>query len=47
MTTRPTYESEAVRGGVTKLTVTHDVTGAPKLAALLAGQSDSAGAGGR
>jgi hypothetical protein len=34
------------RGGVTKLTITHDVTGAPKLAALLAGEWESGGAGG-
>jgi len=35
--TRLTYEIEEARGGVTKLTVTHDVTGAPKLEALIAG----------
>jgi hypothetical protein len=44
--TRLTYEIEPARGGVTKLTVTHDVTGAPKLAGLLAGESESVGAGG-
>jgi uncharacterized protein YndB with AHSA1/START domain len=44
--TRLTYEIEAARGGVTKLTVTHDVTGAPKLAALTAGERESGGAGG-
>jgi uncharacterized protein YndB with AHSA1/START domain len=35
-----------VRGGVTKLTVTHDLSGAPKLAALVAGDWESQGAGG-
>jgi len=44
--TRLTCELEEVRGGVTKLTVTHDVTGAPQLAALLAGEWESGGAGG-
>src|SRR5579872_303362 len=36
--TRLTAEIEPARGGVTKLTITHDVTGAPRLAALLAGE---------
>ena len=36
--TRLTYEIQKARGGVTKLTVTHDVTGAPKLAVLVAGE---------
>ncbi len=44
--TRLTYDIEPAGGGVTKLTVTHDVTGAPKLAGLLAGESESVGAGG-
>ena len=44
--TQLTCEIETVRGGVTKLTITHDVTGAPKLAALLAGEWESGGAGG-
>jgi uncharacterized protein YndB with AHSA1/START domain len=44
--TRLTYQIEEVRDGVTKLTVTHDVTGAPKLAALVAGEHESGGAGG-
>jgi uncharacterized protein YndB with AHSA1/START domain len=44
--TRLTYDIEAVRGGVTRLTVTHDVSGAPKLAALLAGSNEATGAGG-
>jgi uncharacterized protein YndB with AHSA1/START domain len=41
-----TYEIEPVRGGVTKLTVTHDVTGAPLWGAVLRGESESSGAGG-
>jgi uncharacterized protein YndB with AHSA1/START domain len=41
-----TCDIDPVRGGVTKLTLTHDVTGAPKLAALLEGQGECAGAGG-
>jgi uncharacterized protein YndB with AHSA1/START domain len=44
--TRLTYDIEEVRGGVTRLTVTHDLTGAPKIAAVLAGESESEGAGG-
>src|SRR5712691_12880235 len=44
--TRLTYEIEEARGGVSRLTVTHDVTGAPKLAALVAGERESEGAGG-
>ena len=44
--TRLALELQPVRGGVTKLTVTHDLTGAPKLAALVAGQWESQGAGG-
>jgi uncharacterized protein YndB with AHSA1/START domain len=44
--TRLTYEIEPVRGGVTKLTVTHDVTGAPIWAAVLRGEHESSGAGG-
>lgn len=41
-----TLDIEPVRGGVTKLTVTHDVTGAPNLAALVDGKCECAGAGG-
>jgi uncharacterized protein YndB with AHSA1/START domain len=41
-----TYEIQPVRGGVTKLTVTHDVSGAPKFAAVLAGEQEGSGAGG-
>ncbi|MEP6917436.1 MAG: SRPBCC family protein [Acidobacteriota bacterium] len=44
--TRLTYEIEKVRGGGTKLTVTHDLKGAPKLAAVVEGQMESMGAGG-
>jgi uncharacterized protein YndB with AHSA1/START domain len=44
--TRLTIELQPVRGGVTKLTVTHDLTGAPKLAALVAGECECHGAGG-
>ncbi len=44
--TRLTYEIEAARGGVTKLTVTHDLSDAPRLAALVAGERESEGAGG-
>jgi uncharacterized protein YndB with AHSA1/START domain len=44
--TQITYEIEPVRGGVTRLTVTHDVTGAPIWAAVLRGESESSGAGG-
>jgi hypothetical protein len=34
------------RGGVAELTVTRDVTGAPKLTAMFAREDESAGAGG-
>jgi uncharacterized protein YndB with AHSA1/START domain len=44
--TRLTYEIEPVRGGVTKLTVIHDVAGAPMIAAVLRGEAESGGAGG-
>lgn len=44
--TRLTYEIEPVRGGVCRLTVTHDVTGAPMWAAVLRGESEADGAGG-
>lgn len=44
--TRLTYDIEPARGGVTKLTVTHDVTGAPIWAAVLRGESEASGAGG-
>jgi uncharacterized protein YndB with AHSA1/START domain len=44
--TRLTYEIEDAGNGVSKLTVTHDLEGAPGLAALVAGQSEETGAGG-
>ncbi len=44
--TRLAYEVEPARGGVTKLTGTHDLTGAPKLNSLVAGGNESKGAGG-
>ena len=44
--TQLTYEIEQAEDGVTKLTVIHDLTGAPKLQLLLAGGMESQGAGG-
>jgi uncharacterized protein YndB with AHSA1/START domain len=44
--TQLTYEIEPARGGVTKLTVTHDVSRAPMWAAILRGESEASGAGG-
>jgi uncharacterized protein YndB with AHSA1/START domain len=44
--TRLTYEIEESTDGVTKLTVTHELDNAPALAALLAGEMESQGAGG-
>jgi uncharacterized protein YndB with AHSA1/START domain len=44
--TRLTHEIEAIDGGVTKLTVIHELDGAPTLAAMVAGGSESEGAGG-
>jgi len=44
--TRLTYEIEPVQGGVTKLTVTHDLAGAPQLALLMSGRMEDMGAGG-
>jgi uncharacterized protein YndB with AHSA1/START domain len=44
--TRLTYEIEERADGVTKLTVIHDLEGAPQLANLLSGGSESTGAGG-
>ena len=43
--TRLTYEIEAA-AGATRLTVVHELPGAPLLAAMVAGQNESAGAGG-
>jgi uncharacterized protein YndB with AHSA1/START domain len=44
--TRLTHEIDPVRGGVTRLTLTHDLTGAPQLASLVGGDHESRGAGG-
>jgi uncharacterized protein YndB with AHSA1/START domain len=44
--TRLTYEIEPRSGGVTRLTVVHDLEGAPKLALLLSGGMEDVGAGG-
>jgi uncharacterized protein YndB with AHSA1/START domain len=44
--TRLTYEITEGKGGVATLTVTHDLSGAPLTAALLAGALESQGAGG-
>jgi uncharacterized protein YndB with AHSA1/START domain len=44
--TRLTHEIELAGPGVTKLTVIHDLEGAPKLAALVAGGAESEGGGG-
>lgn len=44
--TRLTYEIEPGQGGVTKLTLIHDLDGAPKLAVLVAGESGTEGGGG-
>ena len=44
--TRLTYEIAEGSGGVCALTVTHDVTGAPGMAALMRGDFEAMGAGG-
>jgi uncharacterized protein YndB with AHSA1/START domain len=44
--TRLTYEIEEGTKGVTRLTVIHELEGAPKLAALVAGEKEAEGAGG-
>lgn len=44
--TRLTWEIEAGKGGITRLTVIHDLEGAQKLATLLAGGMEDVGAGG-
>ena len=44
--TRLTYEIGEGTGGVTKLTLIHDVEGAPKVAALSSGAREAEGAGG-
>ena len=44
--TRLTYEIEERQGGVTKLTLVHDLEGAPKVAVLCRGEREAEGAGG-
>jgi uncharacterized protein YndB with AHSA1/START domain len=44
--TRLTYEIEEGKGGVSKLTVTHDLEGAPQLALVVGGAMEHTGAGG-
>ena len=44
--TRLTYEIAQTQPGVSKLTLVHDTTGAPQLAAILAGEYEAHGAGG-
>ncbi|HXY72635.1 MAG TPA: SRPBCC family protein [Actinomycetota bacterium] len=44
--TRLTYEISAGKGGVSKLTVIHELDGAPKLARLVSGDREAEGAGG-
>jgi uncharacterized protein YndB with AHSA1/START domain len=44
--TRLTWEIEGGKGGVTKLTVIHDLESAPKLAVLVSGAMEDQGAGG-
>jgi uncharacterized protein YndB with AHSA1/START domain len=44
--TRLTYEIQETPKGVTKLTITHELEGAPTLATLMSGGFDDTGAGG-
>jgi glyoxylase I family protein len=44
--TRLAYEIEPVRGGVSRLTVTHDLSHAPTVASFVSGERESSGAGG-
>jgi uncharacterized protein YndB with AHSA1/START domain len=44
--TRLTYEIEALPGGLTKLTLLHELAGAPAAADILAGKWEAQGAGG-
>jgi hypothetical protein len=44
--TRVTYEIAEGRGGVSRLTVVHDLENAPRLAALVGGDLEAEGAGG-
>ena len=43
---RLTYEIEETQGGYTKLTLIHDLTGAPMLASIVDGAQEATGAGG-
>ena len=44
--TRISFEIAEGQGGVSKLTVTHELEGAPKLALIVGGQAEETGAGG-
>ena len=44
--TRLTHEIEPTEGGVTKLTLIHELENAPRLAAIVAGELEAEGAGG-
>ena len=44
--TRLTWEIEETQGGVSKLTVVHNVEGAPQIASLISGGMEDQGAGG-
>jgi uncharacterized protein YndB with AHSA1/START domain len=44
--TRLTYEIDAMPTGATRVTVVHELEGAPRLAALMSGQMEAGGAGG-
>ena len=44
--TRLTYEIVEIRPGVSKLTLTHELEGAPRLATFVGGEMESIGAGG-
>ena len=44
--TKLTHEIEEIDGGVIKLTVIHELEGAPALAAMVAGEHEAQGAGG-
>ena len=44
--TRLTWEIHETQSGVSRLTVTHDVSGAPGVAALVSGAMEDEGAGG-
>ncbi len=44
--TRLTYEIDPIEGAATKLTVIHELEGAPTLAAMVSGEAEAEGAGG-